>query len=325
MTNIEETLPCAPIIIPTLNRHKHLRKCIESLKKCELAANTELFISVDYPPSEKYVSGYNKVLDYLSEEITGFKKVHIIKHNHNIGPGKHSIYLQNLIFEHFDRYIFTEDDNEFEPSFLRFINENLEKYKDDETVTSICGYCHPINWSDDHNCVIRNNLFFSGWGYAVTKTHYNIRKQYTWKTVFDYLHSFKNAISLYKANKYVFHNAVYIASRKHYLAFFENYQLRYMDSTMGVIQAISNSVQIVPSVSKLHNIGYDGSGVNCESAVNSTYSPTTLDSRATYDISLQKELCLDENHRKQLNELFKVKPLSIIKTWIIWFLLIKLK
>lgn len=319
-----ENVTCyAPIIIPTLNRVKHLKKCVDSLKKCELADKTELYISVDFPPSEKYVEGHKKVLNYLDQGICGFKQVHIIKHDHNIGPGKHSLYLQDLVFKKFDRYIFTEDDNVFQPSFLRFMNENLEKYKNDNMVTSICGYCLPINWSPNSNDVIRNNLFFSGWGYGLTKQMYDDRKNYSWKTIFDYLHSFKNASYLYKQSKHVFNNAVYIASRKHYLAFFENYQLRYMDYVMSVIQAISGKVQITPTLSKLYNNGYDGTGANCESTSNNKFSPLQLDSRPYYNIAYQSELELNDYHVKSINNLFPVKMSTLLKTWLIWLFFIR--
>ena len=71
-TNLSKTILenriCAPIIIPTLNRHEHLKKCIESLQKNKLAKQTELFISVDFPPNEKYKVGYEKVVEYLQND-----------------------------------------------------------------------------------------------------------------------------------------------------------------------------------------------------------------------------------------------------------------
>ena len=42
----------APIIIPTLNRCDHLKACLESLNNNHNAENTEVSVSVDYPPSE---------------------------------------------------------------------------------------------------------------------------------------------------------------------------------------------------------------------------------------------------------------------------------
>ena len=44
----------APITITTLNRYEHFVRCIQSLENNGLAKETELFISVDFPPSDKY-------------------------------------------------------------------------------------------------------------------------------------------------------------------------------------------------------------------------------------------------------------------------------
>ena len=52
-----------PICIPTCNRYEHLKRCVESLSKCTLASETDLIISVDYPPSDKYVDGNEKIID----------------------------------------------------------------------------------------------------------------------------------------------------------------------------------------------------------------------------------------------------------------------
>ena len=62
----------APVIIPTLNRHEHLIRCINSLKRNPLAKETELYISLDYPPAEKYVDGYLKIKKYTHIEYKNF-------------------------------------------------------------------------------------------------------------------------------------------------------------------------------------------------------------------------------------------------------------
>ena len=64
----------APIIIPTLNRIEHLKRCITSLQKNPWAKYTPLIVSVDYPPNERYVEGYKKVCKYLKEEILSIGK-----------------------------------------------------------------------------------------------------------------------------------------------------------------------------------------------------------------------------------------------------------
>ena len=90
----------APIIIPTLNRYEHLRRCIESLGKNTLANETEIYISLDYPPSDKYIEGYNKVYQYLkSNSIDGFKEVHIFFQEKNLGPTENAYFLRREVYK----------------------------------------------------------------------------------------------------------------------------------------------------------------------------------------------------------------------------------
>lgn len=50
-----------PIVIPTLNRYEHFKKCVESLARNTHADKTELIVGLDYPPSDKYMEGYLKI------------------------------------------------------------------------------------------------------------------------------------------------------------------------------------------------------------------------------------------------------------------------
>lgn len=70
---MQEIREYAPILIPTLNRYKHFRRCVESLSKCTHAEKTELVIGIDYPPVEKYREGWEKISEFITT-ITGFKK-----------------------------------------------------------------------------------------------------------------------------------------------------------------------------------------------------------------------------------------------------------
>lgn len=122
-----------PVIIPTLNRYTHLRRCVESLARNTHASETELIIGLDYPPSEKYVEGYRQVKAYLPT-ITGFKKVTIFERPENWGAVKNYTHLINYVFNTYDAFIATEDDNEFSPCFLDYMNLMLQRYKDDHRI-----------------------------------------------------------------------------------------------------------------------------------------------------------------------------------------------
>ena len=76
---------CAPILIPTLNRYTHFIRLVESLKRNTWAKYTDVFVGLDYPPSEKYVEGYKCICEYLKGDFSQFKSFNIIRRNENYG------------------------------------------------------------------------------------------------------------------------------------------------------------------------------------------------------------------------------------------------
>lgn len=54
-----------PICIPTLCRYEKFKECIESLAHNTIASKTDLIIGLDFPPSEKYREGYEKIKEYI--------------------------------------------------------------------------------------------------------------------------------------------------------------------------------------------------------------------------------------------------------------------
>ena len=50
----------APVIIPTMNRYNHFYACLESLERCTGSEHTDVYVALDYPPSEKYVDGWKE-------------------------------------------------------------------------------------------------------------------------------------------------------------------------------------------------------------------------------------------------------------------------
>lgn len=274
----------APVIIPTLNRLEHLKKCVDSLNKNHNADKTEVYISVDYPPSEKYREGYEKVCQYLDNGSFNFKKLHIIKQTENLGvidngskKFSNSLFLENLAIQKYDRWIFTEDDNVFAPGFLDFMNEALEKFKDDKTVFSVCGYRFYYNIKFDGNNYFRQNADFNGWGCGFWRDKLDdIRKievSYLRRMVYN---PFK-VIKIWKvSNLKILHLASY--SRKANFKKADNFDTLYMiDKGM---------TQIMPAKSLVRNIGWDESGLHCngfEEEVINRHLTQEIDTSPTFE------------------------------------------
>lgn len=244
----------APVLIPTLNRYEHFKRCLESLEKCTGAEHTEIFVALDYPPSEKYKEGWSKICKYLEEKKQShlFKELHVIKRDHNYGicklnsnPGSAR---DEFIAPRFNCYITTEDDNEFSPNFLEYMNWGLRSYENDQSILAICGY------SDLPTDIFKNNVYkfdrFSAWGCGIW-----IAKQKKVTHFYDFSVLEKHVTSLpfkhvfsYCDLQHVFH-VLRMIKRKTF----------YGDSIRGCIPKNERNY-IFPVKSKVRNYGTDGTG-----------------------------------------------------------------
>lgn len=143
MTRQIEIQKLAPIVLFTYNRPWHLRQTVEALQKNELASESELFIFSDGPSDEESERKVKEVREYL-RTIDGFKKVIIIERDKNWGLANNIIDGVTRIVNEYGKIIVLEDDLVTSPFFLRFMNEGLEMYKDEERVFGVTGYVYPI-------------------------------------------------------------------------------------------------------------------------------------------------------------------------------------
>ena len=246
----------APVMIPTLCRYDHFKRCVESLARCKYAECTDVYIALDYPLNDSHVAGYNKICSYV-DTISGFKSVTVIRRPVNYGVIVNIRSIRAEILKKYDRIIFTEDDNEFSYDFLQYINEGLEYY--------ICGYRHPFDNNIDKEYFLSQH--FAAWGYGI------------WRDKAIFLNStiFKESYPLELIRK----------------CSLTKFCKEYIDSSLsrilgkGVLgdmyttyyQKESGSFSVFPAVSKVRNWGHDGSGTNCDFDKNDIYSNQKIDTR----------------------------------------------
>lgn len=133
----------APIVLFVYRRLWHTQQTVETLKKNELASESELFIFSDGPRNEEDMEKVQEVRQYI-KTIDGFKKITIIERDKNWGLANNIIDGVTRIVNEYGKIIVLEDDLVTSPYFLRFMNEALERYKDEEQVMHISGYMFPI-------------------------------------------------------------------------------------------------------------------------------------------------------------------------------------
>jgi hypothetical protein len=133
----------APIVLFVYNRPWHTRQTIEALQKNDLANDSKLFIYSDAARNENAIPKVNEAREYI-KSIDGFSSVTIIERDKNWGLANSIIDGVTKIVNEYGKIIVLEDDLVTSPYFLRFMNEALDIYKDEEKVACIHGYMYPI-------------------------------------------------------------------------------------------------------------------------------------------------------------------------------------
>ncbi|MBQ0027433.1 MAG: glycosyltransferase [Lachnospiraceae bacterium] len=277
----------APILITTLNRYEHLKRCITSLQNNDWAKYTELYIGVDYPPAEKYVEGYKKIREYLEAGIDGFAEVHIYFHETNLGPIPNYDFLRKITDEKYDRFIFSEDDNEFAPSFIEYMDKALDKYADDEDIISIYGWHPGIKGEIEEGTAAFKVKDFSAYGYGTWVEKYenmlsNLNRQYIEK-ICDSNEALKKIKSY---NPGVLLACTSALLRKERLYCTPDGSIPTIDMMYMLYFIMEDKYMLCSTRSLVKNWGYDGTGVNCNSG-SDQMARRELSSIREYDLTLE--------------------------------------
>ncbi|MBR3602259.1 MAG: glycosyltransferase family 2 protein [Lachnospiraceae bacterium] len=264
----------AAIIIPTLNRYKHLKRCVESIKENKEAKYTDLYISVDFPPSDKYRDGYEEVKEYVTT-IEGFATLNIYYQEKNLGPGLNRKFLEEKISVNHDKYVFTDDDNEFSNNFLSYVNWGLEKFKDDEDIYAICSTSDfeiKVKEADgDYMVLPAYNPYGTGhWLHKNRKCAAYLaqdimRPIYKSKHLQDKLLYYSPMIYMCVASDTL---------RKEPAMRGKDDQLTYIDINENIYCILNDKKCVIPTKIKSRNWGLDGSGVHSHGGQNSDYQPS---------------------------------------------------
>ena len=267
----------APVVITTLNRFEHFKRCLESLERCTGAEHTDVYVGLDYPPSEKYVEGWKKIDSYLKEKEAknGFGHLFVRRRDHNCGVGKSGSnggLLVKEVVDVADRFISTEDDNEFSPCFLEYMNKALEKYEDDERVVCVCGYS-PFDVEGKGNIYFSRQMY--AWGIArwVKKSRL-ISKSRNLESMNNVLKDFKSAMRLYNFRPVILSRVMdQVIKGK-----------RYGDVSYTCYCVQNNRFCVYPSQSLVRNWGRDGSGVHSKKIKEDIYTNHVISVNTSFDL-----------------------------------------
>lgn len=237
----------APIALFTYNRPEHTRQTIEALQKNIYAEHSVLYIFSDGPACEQAAKDVARVREYI-RSVKGFKEVAVIEREENWGLAKDIIDGVSSIVERHGKIVVLEDDILTSRYFLKFMNDALELYKDEERVMQISGYSYPI---DD-----LPELFFLScgdcWGWATWKESWRLFERNPAKLVGEF--SEREIKRFCFDNKEIFWRQI-----------IENLEGRLFSWAIFFSASIfkNRGLTLYPQYTLTRNIGLDGSGTNC--------------------------------------------------------------
>lgn len=303
-----------PVLITTLCRYKHFCRCVESLKCNPYAKDTELYIGLDYPLKESHWDGYRKICAYLDAGINGFKDVHIMKWDKNLGSSENYCRMRAMIYEKYDRFIFSEDDNEFSSNYLEYMNKAMKKFENSSSVIAVSGYMYPIDLEDIDGNAVLLNTYFSAFGKGVYKrTEDLFAEEINMDTFMKMYLNIKKMRQLRKISVNQYCN--FVKGMVEYIPdLVKDGEIRRVDLAYGLYMFFNDYKMLFPQISKIRNWGYDGSGINCDSqVVSELITEQGKRSYRNYNFCLQDidknqsfdKLCisLDDKEEEMINKL----------------------
>jgi len=240
----------SPIVLFVYKRLWHTQQTVETLRKNELAGQSELYIYSDFPKDEKIKDQVAEVRKYL-RKIKGFKKIQIIERNRHFGLANSIISGVTEVISKYGKVIVLEDDLVSSPLFLKYINEALNFYKNDKQIYSITGYCFPVKVPEFYKYSAYTFYRASSWGWG---TWYDRWIKADWK-VRDYDQFRKNFKAQDEFNKGGDDLTVLL-----------EFQIKGKVDSWAIRWCYThyknNGLCLYPVISKIKNIGMDGSGTH---------------------------------------------------------------
>lgn len=279
----------APVVLFVYNRPYHTQQTIEFLQRNDLAKQSKLFIFSDGPKDEESREKVGEVRAYL-RTIDGFKDITITERENNLGLANSVIAGVTEVINKFGKVIVMEDDLVSSRSFLSFMNEALDFYKDDKRIFSVTGLNYPISIPKTYKHDLYLSYRESSWGWGTWRDRWE-RADWEVRDFSEFLKD-RRAQKLFNRGGDDLTNML-IAQMKGEI---DSWAIRWCYTHYK-----NNAYCLYPVVSKIQNIGIDGSGTHC--GASDTYQ-VDLDEGFT-KIEFLKNLEIDKRVIREFVKMFK--------------------
>lgn len=251
-----------PVLFMVFNRPEKTQRVFNAIR---MVKPQKLYVAIDAPRSNRPddLEKVTKVKEIV-KNVDWQCDVKYLIHEKNQGCTKAGLAAWRWLFEHEDRMIFVEDDGLGSSDAFYFVQDMLERYKDDPRVA----YVGTVNYGPKYG---DKSYFFS----RISAATYFMG---TWKRVFEkYEYDLESYENVYKTNDFkksfvcwqerLVYNQIfksYIQSVK------ENRRDNTYDVQMEYYSFKHHAYSIYPNMNLCSNIGLDG-GANNECSTDSKF------------------------------------------------------
>lgn len=238
----------APIALFVYNRPEHTRRTIGYLQKNLLAEESRLFIFSDGAKTDADQAKVEEVR-HIIHKVEGFRSVQIIERKENLGLAESIISGVTQLVNEYERVIVFEDDLLSSQHTLRYFNNGLQRYVEEEQVMHIGGYMYPLKQKN-----LPETFFYrasTSWGWATWSR--------AWKNFEPDIDLLLNQFDHEKIKRFSIEGSMdFWKQMQEFKAGKNNsWAIRWYASIF-----LKGGITLNPSKSLIHNIGHDGTGVH---------------------------------------------------------------
>lgn len=244
----------AHIALFVYNRPEHTRRTVDALAANEIAAESDLFIFSDGPKKPEAEVAVAEVREYI-KSIAGFRSVTVMERQENYGLARSIITGVTELVHRYGRIIVLEDDLVVSPFFLKYLNEALELYENDEQVMQISGHMFDLSLNVDTDAIFLS--FVTTWGWA------------TWSRAWKYFDASMSGYSYLRDNSSL-RKKFNLDGNYKYFDLLDRKISGAVDS-WGIVWNLSvfmqKGVVLYPVKTLVINCGFDASGTHCKTVL----------------------------------------------------------
>ncbi|TQV77031.1 glycosyltransferase family 2 protein [Aliikangiella marina] len=284
----------AKVCVFGFNRPHHAENLLRSLSACKLAEKTDVVFIVDGPRNKKESVLCLSTLDSTQSFERLFKSLTVIKRESNFGLAKSLVSGVSQVLNECEKVIVLEDDLVLTTDFLKYMNQALDYYKNNDEIGSISAFTTPIVGLDAESVYFHPRP--TSWGWA------------TWRDRWDKCDWSYSPSSLLEEIVFWFKSRK--AGQDVYRMFKNNSKKKINSwAIMWTAYHITHDLKSVcPVTTRVRNNGFDSDATHC---FGMNPFPSNFQAQTDLDTRFVREVLFDRKVIKQINyyhsNIFKFK------------------